>query len=112
MKLNSPEEEAKLLPISNDIDSYRFIRQKVLAYSQYRVGDVLVDTDTKYKYMVTYIDPEFNLIYGRRILRRGGLSQRRHHITGMFATFELDKDQVNAMLLGTEYKPWSRNETK
>jgi hypothetical protein len=109
MKRNTPEEEALLISESSETTHFKFINQKIQAYKQFIVGDVVIDTYTKKKYMITYIDPDFGLIYGRFICNSGRLGKNIHHITAMYTTFEHDKEQVDAMLLGDTYDPTAKS---
>lgn len=105
MKQYTPETEAE--HVSEDTETYyfKFIHRKVTAYSKFGIDDVLIDESSKIKYRITYIEPRFKLIYGRRVCISGALSKNLHHITGMHSTFIQDPDQINALLLGEEYNP-------
>ena len=108
---NTPEEESKLLPEEWEVNRYKFIKMKTIAYKQFAIGDVLIDQTHNWKYRITYIDPD-RLIYGRRIMNTGGLSRNIMHLTGASTTFIHDPDQANAILLGEVYDPAAKQRQK
>lgn len=105
MKQNTPEEEKLLINESAETGYYRFIYQKIQAYKRYSINDVIVDESSKRKYKITYIDADYGFVYGRRICNSGALSKNMHHITGMHTTFVQDINQIDAMLLDSDYDP-------
>jgi len=108
MKQYTPEEEEQHVSDSSETFHFKFISQKIKAYKPFKVDDIIVDESSKVKYKITYIDSEFGLIYGRRVCLSGALSKNLHHITGMYSTFIIDADQINALLLGDAYDPSSK----
>lgn len=109
MKQNTPEEEKLCIGKSSEVAHFEFLSQKIAAYKHYNLNDVVVDESTGIKYKITYVDPTYRLLYGRRICNSGALSKNIFHITGLYTTFIADVDQVNAVLLGEDYDPAAKS---
>lgn len=108
MKQHTPEEEAKLVSDSSETFNFKFISNKIKAYKQFKVDDIIIDESSKVKYKITYIELGLGLIYGRRVCLSGALGKNLHHITGMYSTFILDADQISAILLDGTYDPMAK----
>ena len=104
MDCNTPEEEKALVYDTPDVSSMKHMMDRIRKYKDIAVKDVLVDKE-KNKYMVTYIDDVYGLIYGRKICKTGRLSKNIVNITNLYTMMEIDAEQVNSMLLGDDYDP-------
>jgi len=104
MNIPDPKQEAEFVNDSNEVYQYKYILQRINHYSGCSCGDVLVDKKNN-KFAVTYIDPEFKFVYGRKICKTGKLSKQLSHITGMFHLMQIDPMQANAAILDENYDP-------
>jgi len=102
--VKTPEEEKKLIYDNDHISCYKAFVDKIHCYRHFNIGDIVVDSHNKF--IITYIDEKYRLIYGRKICSTGNLSSSITHITAPYGNeFKLDEQQINAILLNEPYDP-------
>ena len=74
----------------------------------WQLGDCVIRSSGSMikKWQITYIEPQYGLVYGRALLRSNTLGKDIINLTDGWQHYVIDPDQVEAMLLGQEYDPW------
>lgn len=104
------------IPYLTEVENFKYITKCKKRHTVMRVGDYVVesckDSAVFGKYLVTHVDEEFGLVYGKKLGLNGSLYKNITCLSMLNYEISIDPQYITSLMLGTPYDPYKEIKTR